>query len=182
VIMPLEVIKTPLAGLLLFKPKVFTDRRGHFYESWRLRDYQEHGVRDELIQDNCSYSVKNVLRGLHVQKGQGKMMWVTHGTVFQVTLDMRPGSKTYGKHYSLELNHVDPVQVYIEAGFASGFLVKSEFACINYKCSRYYTPSEEGGVLWNDPDLEIPWPVREPVMSERDKGFPRLRDFVGPVL
>jgi dTDP-4-dehydrorhamnose 3,5-epimerase len=180
--MAVMVEKTPLGGLLLFRPKVFSEDRGYFYESWRLKDYEEHGVSQDLIQDNCSYSWKSVLRGLHVQKGQGKMLWVTYGSVFQVTLDMRRDSRTYGQHYAIALNHKEPVQVYTEPGFASGFCVTSEFACLNYKCSHYYTPSEEGGVLWNDPDLKIEWPVSNPKMSLRDAAFPRLKDFRGPVL
>ncbi len=171
------VIETPLKGLLIIKPKVFEDTRGYFYESWRLDDYKNLGIKENLIQDNCSLSRKNVLRGLHIQKSQGQILWPSYGHVMQVTLDVREESETYGQHFSIELKHTDPTQVYMPPGFAGGFYVFSDVACMNYKCSQYYSPIDEGGVLWSDPDLRIKWPTDTPDLSERDKKFLPLKDL-----
>lgn len=172
-----NVIETPLPGLLLFKPRVFSDSRGYFYESWRMEDYRKLGAHDEFMQDNCSYSAKNVLRGLHIQKSQSQILWPVYGHVYQVLLDVRPESPTFGKHFGIHLKHTEPTQVYMPAGFAGGFCVLSDYACMNYKCSQYYNPKNEGGVLWNDPDLGIQWPVECPVMTDRDKSFPQLKNL-----
>ena len=172
----MDIIKTPLDGLLIFKPKVFSDSRGYFYESWRLKDFNELGIEENLVQDNCSFSKKNVLRGLHVQQHQGQVLWPSYGHVLQVTLDVRPQSPTYGQHFSIELKHTDPTQIYMPPGFAGGFYVMSDVVCMNYKCSQYYDPSHEGGVLWSDPDLGIKWPAQAPIVSERDQGFHTLAD------
>lgn len=173
----IAVTKTPLDGLLLIKPKVFQDGRGYFYESWKLQDYRDAGVPIDFLQDNCSYSKKDVLRGLHIQKSQGQILWVAYGRVLQATVDVRPESSTFGKSFVIELSNDDPVQVYMPPGFAGGFQVLSDFACMNYKCSQYYSPKDEGGVLWNDPDLRIAWKDGTPLVSDRDKKFPRLKDI-----
>lgn len=176
------VLTTPLHGLLLFKPKVFTDTRGYFYESWKLKDYRDLGVQQDLLQDNCSYSKKNVLRGLHIQRSQAQVVWAVYGHVRQVLVDVRKDSPTYGQHFSIDLTREDPTQVYMPPGFAGGFCVLSDEACINYKCSQYYSPKDEGGVLWNDPDLGIDWPVTDPLISVRDQAFPRLKDLPDQVI
>lgn len=173
----ITVVETPLDGLLLFKPRVFGDNRGFFYESWRREDYQAAGVQEEFLQDNSSYSEKGVLRGLHIQRSQSQILWPVYGHVYQVLLDCRRSSKTYGKHFGVHLKHTEPTQVYMPPGFAGGFYVLSDFACMNYKCSQYYSPHNEGGVLWSDPDLAIEWPSHEPIMTPRDQSFPRLRDL-----
>lgn len=173
----IEVIKTPLEGLLLLKPKKFGDSRGFFYESWRKQDYIDAGISDEFLQDNCSFSERNVLRGLHIQKSQAQILWPTYGHVYQVLLDVRRESKTYGQHFGIELKHTEPTQVYMPAGFAGGFKVLSDVMCMNYKCTRYYNPKDEGGVLWSDPDISIKWPGAPPILSERDQAFPQLKDL-----
>lgn len=171
-----EIIESHLNGLLVIKPKVYRDSRGYFYESWRAEDYKKLGIPHDFLQDNCSYSKKNVLRGLHIQKSQGQILWPSYGHVVQVTVDVRPNSPTFGQHTAIELSHEDPKQIYMPPGFAGGFYVLSDFVCMNYKCSEYYAPSHEGGLLWSDPDLGIAWPTHTPELSERDRGFPRLKD------
>lgn len=173
----IEVIKTPLKDLLILKPRAFNDKRGFFYESWRLKDYKDAGIIEDFLQDNCSYSQKNVLRGLHIQRSQAQIMWATYGHVFYVLLDVRIDSKTYGQHFSIELKHDDPSQIYLPPGFAGGFCVLSDVACMNYKCSQYYSPKDEGGVLWNDPELQIKWPIKDPIMSDRDRALPQLKNI-----
>jgi dTDP-4-dehydrorhamnose 3,5-epimerase len=173
----IEVIETPLEGLLLLKPRVFSDARGYFYESWRLQDYRDSGVTEGFLQDNCSYSTKGVLRGLHIQRSQAQILWPVYGSVYQVLLDVRENSKTYGQHFGVELKHTEPTQVYMPPGFAGGFCVLSDFVCMNYKCTQYYSPIDEGGVLWSDPDLAIQWPITAPIVSERDQIFPQLKDL-----
>lgn len=172
-----EIERTPLEGLLLIRPKTFPDQRGRFYESWTLSGYKEAGVDADFIQDDCSFSRKNVLRGLHLQKSQSKMLWVTYGHVFQVSVDLRPDSKTYGQHFSIELTHEDVTQVFLPSGFANGFCVLSDIACMNYKCSQYYAPHDEAGVIWSDKDIDIKWPVTEPIVSEKDQNLPGFRYF-----
>ncbi len=172
-----EIIEEHLNGILVIKPRVFKDNRGYFFESWKEQDYKNLGVPLNLIQDNCSYSANNVLRGLHIQKSQGQILWPTYGKVIQVTVDVRPGSPTLGQHVAIELCHTNPKQVYMPPGFAGGFYVMSDFVCMNYKCSEYYKPSHEGGILWSDPDLDIEWPTKSPDMSDRDKNFPLMKDI-----
>ncbi len=173
----IDIVETPLEGLLLLKPRVFSDSRGYFYESWRLQDYRDAGMKEDFLQDNCSYSKKHVLRGLHIQRAQAQILWPVYGHVYQVLLDVRPQSKTYGQHFGVELKHTDPTQVYMPAGFAGGFCVLSDFVCMNYKCTQYYSPVDEGGVLWSDPDLGIKWPVEKPLVSDRDSLFPTLKNI-----
>jgi dTDP-4-dehydrorhamnose 3,5-epimerase len=175
--MSAEIVKTPLEGLLIIKPKVFGDNRGYFYESWRLQDYKKFGVPVDFLQDNCSYSNKNVLRGFHIQASQGQILWPSHGRIYQVTIDVRPQSKTFGQHFGIELSHESPAQVYMPPGFAGAFCVLSDTVCMNYKCSQYYSPKDEGGIIWNDQDLGIKWPISNPVLSARDGAFPRFRDI-----
>lgn len=164
----MKVTKTTLDGLLLIEPKVHTDARGSFYESWREKDYQEVGIQERFVQDNFSISKKNVLRGMHYQSNQGQLVTVVSGIIYDVVVDIRKESKTYKKFYAISLDGDKPQQLYMPPGFAHGFCVLSEIAVINYKCTQYYDPSCEGGLMWNDPEIGIPWPIENPIISSKD--------------
>ena len=174
----MQVSKTPIDGLLTIKPKIFADPRGMFYEVYSENKYEEHGIPC-FVQDNHSVSKKGVLRGLHYQvnPGQGKLVRVTRGEVFDVAVDIRKQSPTYGKWWGLSLSETNNFQLYIPIGFAHGFCVLSESAEVLYKCSDYYSPENERGILWNDPDLAIDWPVKDPILSEKDAVYPLFSEF-----
>ena len=156
----ITVTKCPIAGLYVIEPTVHGDSRGYFMETYSLRDMQEAGLNMTFVQDNQSKSVKGVLRGLHFQKQypQGKLVRVIKGRVFDVAVDLRAGSETYGKWYGVELTEENKKQFYISEGFAHGFLVLSEEAEFCYKCTDFYHPGDEGGLAWNDPTIGIDWP------------------------
>jgi dTDP-4-dehydrorhamnose 3,5-epimerase len=174
-----NVIRCQLEGLLIVDPKVFGDTRGFFIETWNRRRYAEAGLTAEFVQDNLSSSRRGALRGLHFQNPtpQGKLVSVLEGTVFDVAVDLRRSSPTFRKWHGLELSGENKRQFFVPAGFAHGFLVLSEGALFHYKCTEFYSPQSEMTLLWNDPDLAIDWPVKQPTLSEKDaKGF-RLRDI-----
>lgn len=158
--MQIKVEKTPIEGLYVIQPTVHGDSRGYFMETYNLNDMKECGLNLNFVQDNQSMSVKGVLRGLHFQKQypQGKLVRVIKGRVFDVAVDMRKGSKTYGKWYGVELTEQNKKQFYISEGFAHGFLVLSDTAEFCYKVTDFYHPDDEGGVAWNDPSIGIDWP------------------------
>ncbi|MDX7648983.1 dTDP-4-dehydrorhamnose 3,5-epimerase [Aeromonas caviae] len=172
----MNVIKTKITDLLIIEPKVFGDERGFFYETYQEARYKAAGVTADFVQDNRSRSTQNVLRGLHFQKTkpQGKLVTVTHGRVFDVAVDLRPDSPTFGQHESVLLTGKNKIQFYIPPGFAHGFCVLSELADFQYKCTDYYDPSDESGLLWNDVSLNIQWPIDNPLLSEKDKLQPEL--------
>jgi dTDP-4-dehydrorhamnose 3,5-epimerase len=174
----MQVIETALPGVLIVEPSVFGDSRGFFYESYSYQRYVEHGITVEFVQDNHSRSVRGVVRGLHYQTapGQAKLVRVAVGSVWDVAVDIRWGSPTFGKWVGVELSAENYRQLYIPAGFAHGFCVTSDVAEFLYKVSSYYDAERERGIAWDDPDLAIPWPVESPTLSERDKHHPRLRD------
>ena len=174
----MQVSKTPIDGLLTIEPKIFADPRGMFYEVYSENKYEEHGIPC-FVQDNHSVSKKGVLRGLHYQvnPGQGKLVRVTRGEVFDVAVDIRKQSPTYGKWWGLSLSETNNFQLYIPIGFAHGFCVLSESAEVLYKCSDYYSPENERGILWNDPDLAIDWPVKDPILSEKDAVYPLFSEL-----
>ncbi|MBT3514220.1 MAG: dTDP-4-dehydrorhamnose 3,5-epimerase [Nitrospina sp.] len=174
----MQVSKTPIDGLLIVEPKIFEDPRGAFYEVYSESRYNDHGI-PPFIQDNHSISKKGVLRGLHYQvnPGQGKLVRVTRGEIFDVAVDIRKQSPTYGKWWGLSLSEVNHLQLYIPTGFAHGFCVLSESAEVLYKCSDYYSPKNERGVLWNDADLAIDWPIKDPILSEKDAVYPRFSEL-----
>lgn len=174
----MQVIETKLPGVLIVEPRVFEDARGFFFESYSYREYAAHGIKDVFVQDNHSKSVRGVLRGLHYQTapGQAKLVRVAVGEVFDVAVDIRWGSPTFGQWVGVILSAENRRQLYIPVGFAHGFCVTSEVAEFLYKCSNYYSPQDERGIAWNDPDIAIPWPVAEPILSARDQRHPRLRD------
>ncbi len=172
----MKVIATELPGVLLLEPKVFGDARGFFMETWQEVRYREAGMPARFVQDNHSRSRRGVLRGLHYQMAQpqGKLVWVTRGAVFDVAVDIRRGSPTFGRWYGCVLDDVDHRQLYIPPGFAHGFCVLSEEADFFYKCTDYYHPPSERGIAWDDPAIGIEWPLREVALSSKDQGNPRL--------
>lgn len=156
----IKVTKCPIDGLYIIEPKVHGDSRGYFMETYNQNDMREAGLDMVFVQDNQSMSVKGVLRGLHYQINypQGKLVRVVKGRVFDVAVDLRPGSETYGQWYGLELSEENKKQFYISEGFAHGFLVLSDTAEFCYKCTDFYHPNDEGGLAWNDPEIGIRWP------------------------
>jgi len=175
----MKTIKTGIEGVLIFEPSVFGDDRGFFMETWSRDRYKDAGLDAEFVQDNVSSSSRGVLRGLHYQnpQPQGKLVQVLKGEVFDVAVDIRVGSPTFGKVVSCLLSDENHRQFYVPAGFAHGFCVLSEMALFSYKCTDYYNPKNEGGMLWNDPDLAIDWPIDEPALSDKDRVCPRLKDI-----
>lgn len=172
-------ILTAIKEVSIFEPKVFGDARGFFMETWNRQRYAEAGLDIIFVQDNVSRSSKGVLRGLHYQNpnGQGKLVQVLEGEVLDVAVDIRVGSPTFGRAVAVNLSDQNFRQLYIPPGFAHGFYVLTQTAIFAYKCTALYNPADEGGVLWNDPDLKIPWMADNPLLSEKDKVYPRLKDI-----
>jgi len=172
----MNVTETKLAGVLIIEPKVFGDARGFFKETFQAERYREAGVEYTFVQDNYSRSQKGVLRGLHFQitKPQGKLVSCPKGAVYDVVVDIDPESTTYGQYVGVELTEESHKQLWVPPGYAHGFCVLSETADFQYKCTDYYDPSDEGGVIWNDPDLTIEWPIQQPALSEKDQKLPTL--------
>jgi dTDP-4-dehydrorhamnose 3,5-epimerase len=170
---------TPLAGLLLVKPDVFGDERGFFQETWNLRRYTEAGLDRHFVQDNLSLSRKGILRGLHFQNPgpQGKLVYVLQGEVFDVAVDVRADSPTFGQWYGATLSAENHHQLFVPEGFAHGFCVTSETALFAYKCTDFYDPKAEFSLLWNDPDIGIEWPIKNPGLSEKDQNGQPLSEF-----
>ena len=172
-------LKTEIDGLFIIETKKFGDDRGYFEETYKKTDFDEVGLRYNFVQDNQSRSRKGVLRGLHFQKShpQAKLVRVLEGEVFDVAVDLRRGSETYGKWVGVVLSEQNNRQFMIPRGFAHGFLVLSEYATFCYKCDEVYHPEDEGGILWNDPDIGIEWPFTEGILlSEKDTKHPFLKD------
>jgi dTDP-4-dehydrorhamnose 3,5-epimerase len=173
----MKVIKTKLNDCVIIEPKVFGDERGFFLETFQAERYtSQAGITLPFVQDNHSRSSKSVLRGLHFQKTkpQGKLVRVVRGQVYDVAVDIRKGSLTYGQWEGLILSEENKTQLWVPPGFAHGFVVLSDTADFEYKCTDYYDPSDEGSILWNDPDLDISWPVESPVLSNKDANASRL--------
>jgi dTDP-4-dehydrorhamnose 3,5-epimerase len=176
----MEIVKTPIEGLLIIKPDVFEDSRGYFFESYNREKFLSHGIDVNFMQDNESKSGKNVLRGLHFQNppfAQGKLVRVLQGSVFDVAVDIRKGSPTYGKWASIELSGDNKWMYWIPAGFAHGFLTLEDNTIFFYKCTNVYHKESEGCIRWNDPDLAINWGIENPVISDRDNNAPAFRAF-----
>ena len=176
----IKVYKPEIEGLMVIEPTVHGDERGYFMETYNARDLKEAGLDRVFVQDNQSMSKKGVLRGLHFQKKfpQAKLVRVIKGEVFDVAVDIRKGSKTFGKWYGVELTEQNKKQFYIPEGFAHGFLVRSETAEFCYKVTDFYHPDDEGGIIWNDPDIGIEWgDVSQVILSEKDKVHKRLKEI-----
>jgi len=175
----MNVTETKLAGVLIIEPKVFGDARGFFKETFQSERYREAGIEYTFVQDNYSRSQKGVLRGLHFQitKPQGKLVSCPKGAVFDVAVDIDPESTTYGQYVGVELTEENHKQLWVPPGYAHGFCVLSETADFKYKCTDYYDPSDEGGVIWNDPDVAIEWPIADPSLSNKDALLPTLAEL-----
>lgn len=175
----MNVLETKLPGVLIIEPDVFGDARGYFMETWQQARYAQAGLPGNFIQDNLSFSTRGVLRGLHFQNpnAQGKLVFVLHGEVFDVAVDIRAGSPTFGQWVGVTLSSENKRQLYIPEGFAHGFCVISETAIFAYKCTDFYNPAAEGGIIWNDPDIGIDWPIERPVLSQKDSVYPRLKNI-----
>jgi len=176
----MEIIQTHIPGVLVLNPRVFKDSRGYFLETFHSKRYCEGGIREEFVQDNISSSCQGTLRGLHYQhpNGQGKLVQVLSGSVFDVAVDIRKDSPSFGRWYGITLTADQHNQMYIPAGLAHGFYVLSRTALFQYKCTDYYDPASEGGIAWNDPDIGIEWPLTNaPILSDKDALFNKLADI-----
>jgi dTDP-4-dehydrorhamnose 3,5-epimerase len=177
----MQVTNTPLDGLVLIQLRVFKDDRGWFLESYNSDRFQAAGLKDVYLQDNHSSSVRHTLRGLHFQTrpGQAKLIRCTQGRIWDVAVDIRPSSPTFGRHHALELSQGDGQLLHIPIGFAHGFLVLSESAEVQYKCSSVYDAATESGIQWDDPELSVAWPLggAVPLISDRDAKNPSFAEF-----
>jgi dTDP-4-dehydrorhamnose 3,5-epimerase len=174
-----KVVPTALPGVVIIEPQVLGDERGFFFESYHAARYAEAGLPEHFVQDNHSRSVPGTLRGLHYQlhHPQGKLVRVIHGAVFDVAVDIRRGSPTFGRWVGVELSAANKRQLYVPPGFAHGFCVPTEASELAYKVTGYWQPGDERGIAWNDPTLAIAWPIKSaPLISDKDKALPRLTD------
>ncbi|MCR5115735.1 MAG: dTDP-4-dehydrorhamnose 3,5-epimerase [Bacteroidales bacterium] len=179
----MEVIPLPIEGVLLVKPQIFGDARGWFYETYNEERYRAAGIGVKFVQDNQSFSQKNVVRGLHFQRPpftQAKLVSVIQGAVLDVAVDLRADSPTYGKYVSAVLTGENHHQLFVPEGFAHGFSVLEDNTIFAYKCSNFYHKESEGNIVYNDPDIHVEWGVENPILSDKDKVGPTLREFVTP--
>ena len=172
----MNVLPTELEEVFVIEPRVFNDKRGFFFETYQRERYAEFGIKPDFVQDNCSYSVQGTLRGLHYQhpRPQDKLVQVLQGEIYDIALDIRRGSPTFGQWAGAYLSDQNKRQLYIPEGFAHGFYVRSDIAYFAYKCTDYYHPESERGIIWNDPVLNIQWGCKEPLISEKDGLFPSI--------
>lgn len=175
----MKVTETKLPGVLRVEPEIYADLRGYFLETFQAERYRAAGLPGDFVQDNVSFSKGRVLRGLHLQypNPQGKLIYAVEGEIFDVAVDLRAGSPSFGRWSGERLSAGNGRQLYIPEGFAHGFCVVSDSARVAYKCTALFAPDCDLAVLWSDPDIGIDWPVKEPVLSEKDAGAPRLRDI-----
>jgi dTDP-4-dehydrorhamnose 3,5-epimerase len=174
-----KVTPTEIPDVLLIEPDVHRDERGFFVESYQRDRFRKAGIECEFVQDNHARSVKGTLRGLHFQRrpGQAKLVRATQGRVWDVAVDIRPDSDTFGKWVARELSADNHLMLFVPIGFAHGYVVLSDVAEFQYKCSWLYVPDQEAGFRWNDPDVGVEWPIADPILSKRDQESPRLRDL-----
>jgi dTDP-4-dehydrorhamnose 3,5-epimerase len=177
-------VTTPIPGVIQALPDVHRDARGFFLETYHAPRYREGGIREAFVQDNHSRSAQGTLRGLHIQlpNAQGKLVRAIEGEIWDVAVDVRRGSPTYGRHFAARLTAQGFEQLYVPPGLAHGFLVLSEIAQVEYKCTQLYNPKAEVSIAWDDPELAIPWPTQSPLLSEKDRRAPKLRDVLPRLL
>lgn len=178
----MKFTETPLPGVVLVEPAVRGDERGFFMETYRADRFREYGIADAFVQDNHSRSARGVLRGLHYQEpyAQGKLVRCTRGELFDVAVDIRSGSPTFGKWFGINLSEANKLMLWIPAGFAHGFCALTDGADLVYKATEVYRGECDRAILWNDPEIGIEWPIGEPILSAKDTAAPRLRDAVLP--
>jgi len=174
----MKIIESDISDVKIIELDVYPDDRGYFCETYQEYRYTSNGIHETFVQDNLSCSKKNVLRGLHFQKQnpQGKLIIAVSGEIFDVAVDIRLESPTYGKWTGVFLSDKKHRQLYVPAGFAHGFCVISDQALVNYKCTDYFNPQDNNGLIWNDPDIDIDWPVSNPIVSPRDKCLPQFKE------
>ena len=178
--MPFEVKRMQIPDVILIKPKVFEDERGFFMETYKKEDFEKAGIKGDFIQDNHSKSKHGVLRGLHFQRepyAQAKIVRCVRGEIYDVAVDLRKDSPNFGRYVGIILSEFNKYQLYIPRGFAHGFVVLSEVAEVVYKVDNIYAPDYEGGLIWNDPDVGIEWPIDKPILSEKDKKWSTLNEL-----
>ncbi len=176
----MKIKETPIAGLLLIEPRIFSDSRGNFFESFNERTLKDAGITFGFVQDNQSISKKGVIRGLHFQRqpyDQGKLVRVIKGSVIDVALDLRKDSSTFGRHYDIELNDRNNLMLWIPPGFAHGFSVLEDDTVFLYKVTNYYHAESESGIIYNDIDLNINWGIKDAIISEKDKVLPSYKEY-----
>lgn len=175
----MDVQKTILPGVMIIQVAVFGDNRGFFKETFQAQRYKEAGIHHQFIQDNHSRSQHGVLRGLHLQKSypQGKLVSCSQGAIYDVAVDLNPKSETFGNYVGIELSDSNHKQLWIPPGYAHGFCVLSKTADLQYKCTEYYHPEDEGGLIWNDEDVAIDWPIKSPILSQKDMKLPTLKQI-----
>ncbi len=178
----MDILDLPLAGLKLIRPRIFPDPRGYFLETYQQQRFKNEDLSVRFVQDNLSFSKRGVLRGLHYQypTWQGKLVFAVQGEIFDVAVDIRRDSPTFGKWYGVVLNDRTHEQLYVPPGFAHGFCVLSETARVMYKCTDFYAPGEEHTLVWNDPAVGIDWPVKDPILADKDAQGKLLRDAFIP--
>ncbi|OGR43279.1 MAG: dTDP-4-dehydrorhamnose 3,5-epimerase [Elusimicrobia bacterium GWA2_61_42] len=173
--------KTKIPGLVIVEPEVGSDERGSYSESYKASEFLKAGIKDVFVQENRSISRRGVLRGLHYQRapyGQAKLVRCGRGSMFEAVADLRPGSRTFGHTFAIELSDANGLMLYVPAGFAHGFYIINDGTEVIYKCSKEYNAGHAAGLRWNDPDLKIKWPTKSPILSEKDKALPFLKDIV----
>ena len=176
----MEIIKTKINGLVIINPRVFEDERGYFFESWSKEAFKNNGIEIDFVQDNQSFSSKEVLRGLHFQNppfSQGKLVRVIQGSVLDVAVDIRKDSPTYGEHVSVLLSGENKTMFWIPPGFAHGFSTLEDNTIFSYKCSGIYNKESEGSLMWNDSDLKIDWQIENAIISEKDQNSDHFKNF-----
>jgi len=179
--MKVKIEKTPLKDLLVIEIQSFKDDRGFFVESWNKKDFEEVGLSADFVQDNHSGSVGNVIRGLHYQNTAApiaKLVKCIQGKIYDVAVDLRTKSSTFGKYHAVELSERNGKQIFVPVGFAHGFATMEDWCEVQYKQTGYYDPQAEGTIIWNDPDLNIAWPVKNPTLSEKDRNAQNLKEYL----